>query len=120
LKNWIARKRIENIAKCHRRAIPVWAGWLGDKVVGVIVKRTDDPSYAHNCHGILVLSSRMDWETAVGHICEYMGCKKEEAQIQLSQLRGHIELDIMLLKMICEAIHARVKENDSKERRAES
>ncbi|MDT7877289.1 MAG: hypothetical protein RQ862_01875 [Candidatus Caldarchaeales archaeon] len=120
-KNWIARRRIESIAKCHQHAIPVWADWVGNKIVGVVVRRTDDPNHAHDCYGILVLSSQMDWQTALEHICKYLGCEREDAPIYFNQLRGRIELDIVLLRRVCEVLHAikEVKENVGAERGAQ-
>jgi hypothetical protein len=48
----------------------------------------------------------MDWQTALEHICNYLGCEKEEAPVYLNQLRGSIALDIVLLRRICEMLHA--------------
>jgi hypothetical protein len=104
LKSWMATRKIKSIAKCHQRAIPIWADWIGDRIVGVVVKRTSDPNYAHECYGTLVLSSRMDWKTATKHICRYMGCG--EIPISLGQLRGSIEDEITMLKLICETVHS--------------
>jgi hypothetical protein len=89
--------------------------------VGVVVKRSDDGSYAHNCHGILVLSSQIDWQAALEHICKYLGCEREDAPIYFNQLRGRIELDIVLLRRVCEVLHAikEVKENVGAEGRAQ-
>jgi hypothetical protein len=63
----------------------------------------------------------MDWQTALEHICRYLGCKREDAPIYFNQLRGRIELDIMLLRRVCEVLHAikEVKENVGAEGRAQ-
>jgi len=86
------------------------------------MRRTADPTYAHDCHGILVLSSQMDWQTAVEHICDYLGCEREEAPVYLNQLRGSISLDIILLRRVCEVLHTirEVKENVGAEGRTQN
>jgi hypothetical protein len=48
----------------------------------------------------------MDWQTALEHICNYLGCEREETPVYLNQLRGSIALDIVLLRRICEVLHA--------------
>jgi hypothetical protein len=63
----------------------------------------------------------MDWQTAVEHICNYLGCERKDAPIYFNQLRGKIELDIVLLRRICEVLHAikEVKEHVGAEGRAQ-
>lgn len=106
MKRWLALRRVKSISKCHPQSLPVWADWLKGKIVGVVVRRTDDPTYTHNCWGILVISSRMDWNSAINAICEYLGCSRQQfPQHLLAYLRGTISVDVVLLRQICQTIH---------------
>jgi hypothetical protein len=64
----------------------------------------------------------MDWQVALEHICNYLGCKREDAPVYFNQLRGRIELDIVLLRRVCEVLHAikGVEGNVGAEGRAQS
>jgi hypothetical protein len=108
----IAKWKIRDIAKCHRNAIPVWAGWLNGRVVGVVIRRSSDPNYSHQCYGVLVLSSQMTWSAAITAICQYLGCNKDALPISLRGplLRGEIARDIVLVRRICEILYHAVSE----------
>lgn len=115
VKNWLAITKVRSIAKRHPNAIPVWWKWINGKVYGVVLKRTNDPNYAHDCYGILVLSAKMDWGTAIYHIGRYVGLTKmERIREEVQHLRGYVEQNISLLKQLCEIVSEGGNEDVSK------